>query len=413
MEISFKRNYNESYMVVEGKPEINAFEEKMLKNNQISCLLPFYTMQVNDISQYWYRITAKESLRDFLDHNALTLELIEKVFFYILAACEEVDKFVISQEHILISPENIFFERKNNEFVVYLCYCPFPLGPFIDQFRSVTELLMTLTEPDNELLNQTCYDLYDMSMQDDMSLKEMLDFVRTKRTSEANIVVEKVTLADREPDREFSEYTNTVDRYSKGYNYAAEEEYDEDYYDDYKEEYEENDGGGTSKKSGFFASLFKKTNKDGKTGKVSKKTRHFKKKRGVESIDDEEMERRSFDFEVSPDEELYTPTVLLNDCNNLCAGKLVHSGGFGEDYLIDKDIFRIGSAKDKNEAIIRSKAVSRHHARISREGNDYYLEDLNSTNGTFLNGEILSYSKKIKLKAMDKITFADIAYTFM
>ncbi len=34
-----------------------------------------------------------------------------------------------------------------------------------------------------------------------------------------------------------------------------------------------------------------------------------------------------------------------------------------------------------------SSTVSRHHAQVRREGGQYYLQDLNSTNGTLLNRE--------------------------
>jgi hypothetical protein len=37
--------------------------------------------------------------------------------------------------------------------------------------------------------------------------------------------------------------------------------------------------------------------------------------------------------------------------------------------------------------VLPSHTVSRRHAQIWREGEDYYLSDLGSTNGTLLNGE--------------------------
>ncbi len=56
---------------------------------------------------------------------------------------------------------------------------------------------------------------------------------------------------------------------------------------------------------------------------------------------------------------------------------------------IEKDITTIGRDED-NDIVIPLPIISRHHARIIREGDRLYIEDLNSTNGTFVNGEKIS-----------------------
>jgi len=50
-----------------------------------------------------------------------------------------------------------------------------------------------------------------------------------------------------------------------------------------------------------------------------------------------------------------------------------------------------------NEIVINNIEVSRRHARITiDEKGEYFIEDLNSTNGTFLNGKILKSKQMIK-----------------
>jgi len=46
----------------------------------------------------------------------------------------------------------------------------------------------------------------------------------------------------------------------------------------------------------------------------------------------------------------------------------------------------IGRAND-NDVLISDRTVSSHHARIFTYFNASYIEDLNSTNGTFINGK--------------------------
>ncbi len=60
----------------------------------------------------------------------------------------------------------------------------------------------------------------------------------------------------------------------------------------------------------------------------------------------------------------------------------------------------IGRSED-SELRLKSEFVSRHHSLIVREGDNLYIEDLNSFNGTLVN------SKKVtrrKLKPRDTIT---------
>lgn len=54
-------------------------------------------------------------------------------------------------------------------------------------------------------------------------------------------------------------------------------------------------------------------------------------------------------------------------------------------YFFEKDILNIGRARD-NDIVIENLAVSRNHARIRRIDGKYILTDLNSANGTFVNG---------------------------
>ncbi len=50
------------------------------------------------------------------------------------------------------------------------------------------------------------------------------------------------------------------------------------------------------------------------------------------------------------------------------------------------DVVSIGRNPDCEIALV-SSTVSRHHAQIRREGSQFFLKDLNSTNGTLLNRE--------------------------
>ena len=67
----------------------------------------------------------------------------------------------------------------------------------------------------------------------------------------------------------------------------------------------------------------------------------------------------------------------------------------GQEHPLDSQGTRIGRAVE-NDIVIVSKRVSREHARIWREGRYWYLEDLGSTNGTFLNDERVQGEQRLR-----------------
>jgi putative nucleotidyltransferase with HDIG domain len=75
----------------------------------------------------------------------------------------------------------------------------------------------------------------------------------------------------------------------------------------------------------------------------------------------------------------------------------------------DEDLpFTIGRDKE-NKLCINNSSVSRFHSLLFKENGDYYLQDLDSTNGSFLNGKRV---RKEKLTAGDQITIADVEILF-
>lgn len=71
----------------------------------------------------------------------------------------------------------------------------------------------------------------------------------------------------------------------------------------------------------------------------------------------------------------------------------------------------IGHGPEADARIVRD-TVSQIHARIDRDGDHYYIEDLNSTNGTCVNDEALVYKERRLLKINDIVQIADIRYRF-
>lgn len=61
----------------------------------------------------------------------------------------------------------------------------------------------------------------------------------------------------------------------------------------------------------------------------------------------------------------------------------------GNEYPLEKDEIVLGRDA-KNDIVINDPEVSRKHARLIKNGDDYFYEDLSSTNGSFIQGQRLS-----------------------
>lgn len=76
----------------------------------------------------------------------------------------------------------------------------------------------------------------------------------------------------------------------------------------------------------------------------------------------------------------------------------------GKEYPLDKNELFIGRDLS-NDIVINDPEISRRHSRLFTQGNTFVLEDLGSTNGTFVNGQRLAGPNM--LRPGDVITFGE------
>ncbi len=84
----------------------------------------------------------------------------------------------------------------------------------------------------------------------------------------------------------------------------------------------------------------------------------------------------------------------------------------GLQILLDRPETTIGRLPD-NHLVLDSATVSRHHGRVTRDGNRYDIEDLNSRNGIGINSERLQPNKRRDLTHGDTLRFGDHQLVFL
>ena len=78
-------------------------------------------------------------------------------------------------------------------------------------------------------------------------------------------------------------------------------------------------------------------------------------------------------------------------------------------YDLDKETILIGR-EDDADIVIDNPSVSRKHAQIKKEASGWVVQDLGSSNGTFLHGEKITAPQPVK--EGDEIGFGKFSVVF-
>lgn len=83
----------------------------------------------------------------------------------------------------------------------------------------------------------------------------------------------------------------------------------------------------------------------------------------------------------------------------------------GDVYEVTSNPFTIGKSQTCS-LVVADKVVSRHHAEVVQYGDKYFIKDLSSTNGTFINGNKLMADTDVELKDGQEIIFANKKFIY-
>lgn len=137
-------------------------------------------------------------------------------------------------------------------------------------------------------------------------------------------------------------------------------------------------------------------------------------KNTVNNTSENLMEKKSEKFlkkQVYPD---YGETTVLSAGTVSGPASLVsrEPGELATIYL-NEDLTVIGKMENACDAVIGLPTVSRIHAKIRKREDSYYLTDMNSRNGTTVNGRLLLPDEEYCLEPEDEVDFAQARYIFL
>lgn len=110
---------------------------------------------------------------------------------------------------------------------------------------------------------------------------------------------------------------------------------------------------------------------------------------------------------VTPLEDLKLPVKEGQDCLVIIYSSDARQ--FGKRYLLTAETVSIGRGSE-NEVVLENDAVSRKHAVIEKRSRAYYVQDLESTNGTYVNDALV---RDYQLRRGDQIKIGDTIMKFL
>lgn len=167
------------------------------------------------------------------------------------------------------------------------------------------------------------------------------------------------------------------------------------------------------------ATQIKDTNKrDGIINKIFpiflNKSRNINKEKNIESVSQKELNMECNDLDEALIKNIKETRASHNETTILSEEKFVKLLFENEQedvvFEVEKTPFRIGRFKELVDFDCKNLSVGKVHAEIYIKGLVCFLRDLNSKNGSFINGERLLPSKDYLIKHGDSVSFANQTY---
>lgn len=373
MEVVYKKNLNNNYVVLANSNiVVSDFRLNMLLKNKIKGFLPIYVGCLDGRVEISYLIDSKQSLKQLLERKKLNSNEIINIIKGIINVMDLAGQYLLKVDDILLDMNLIFTDYNFEE--VWFCYYPNSSNNFYEELKKLSQRMLLVTEHSDMKAIEIMYKFFEICSSNDVSINEL----------EKSLVCT-----------------------SNAFNYYS---YNDNIVNDYKD----------SKVCESNDDIYGVPERKWKLNLIIDKIQELFNKerfRELSKFKENNVDKsNNFEEDISEytgdDEEEYdNETILVSDIIKTSDRKLL-SLTDKNDIIITGYPFIIGKLNARADYILDDKLISRLHLKIHREGEEFYIEDMNSKNGSFLNDIQLSPYEMKKMEIGDKITIAKYDYIF-
>lgn len=530
MQVSYKRDMNHNYLILEPEEQIygNEYQIRMLSINDIRGLLKCNMKKMDGNVYFYYEVTSRQSLERIFEKSTMTMDDIKILLLGVKSSIENVAAYLLEPDHVLLDPAYIYMDIETKE--PCLCYLPSYKGTITNSFKELAEFILKRLDHNDPGAVALGYDIYRQTTEENFSIEQIIQSVYRQQTSSDLRLWGKPDQAGQPVQSGAN--TETVSEALKiqaGQNGKLE---DSPFIDTTDPELKrqmkvEKEEGKIKKEAELKKNKSKEVKKHDEVKERGDKSVHYNRKKHVKTEDSSDLTRNSFniwkkarfklnifiivaavfaivgifaagsyfqadmtqlggvvffilggvgylisfinrkkpsknekqknekrdsevvkefmedgkknsdiglvyesdygtrapqssilsvqtdmqeDYQEKPEEHIGQTTILCEneELKKLCFISMEpHLRG---NILLYEEALYIGKMKYKVDVQIDLPVVSRVHAKIWKEDGVYYVMDLNSMNGTFLNGERLEANEKREIGPSDEVAFATASY---
>lgn len=405
MEINFIRETGGNFMEIRENGIQESFEMKMVRNNRIKGLLPVQVRQVNSEYRYLYCINSKRSIAENYGRNGMGSRELEILAESLKEISKSLKEYMLDESGLVLLPEYVFRDMASDRFC--FAYTGLVTEDFRERLRKLFEYILGITDHrDNEAVT-LAYGIYKRLCTDDCTMDELFEHIRSNNSDSGRIettVTENTSVLPEivEEEREVRDYAKI---------YACI---------------------GVAGLTGvifliFFLFLLFNSIRPSALNRmfcglmcvICGTGEYFIYRWYVENKD---FFVKTVRKEVSIPYAEESVNIILPPKNEE-SGTVILSGYEAEHELMwqEEGILRrftvkgdtvIGSSEEKSDCVIHFPGVSRMHAKIIKEDNRFFVKDLNSTNGTLVNGNVLACYQVMPLEKNDTLTLGRLKLMF-
>ena len=452
MKAEYKRDMNHNYLILYGEKDINtdSYQVRMLVGNIIPSLLKCRIQGVDGKFMMYFDITSKQAVSTLYEEKKLGNEDLRLIFGGFVRVMEEAAEYLINPAQLVLKPQYIFADCEKKE--LFFCLMPGYDKDIKEQFQLLTEYILPKIDHEDSEAVILGYGVYRRTMENSFHLEHIKEELYRKQNNKEEIKTE----TEKDSREIFVQETGEESlMQSSGMS--------ENFWREEKTEKTDSHklfgkkvavfvlillalAGVTMAISGGYlphqdisvllgvvlagmggimlAVLIIRKAKDvyKQPQRESREKPQLSEKfvrppvneilqEGSDDSIKTMMEKKSLHREREED---FGETVVLSAGVVSGPASLVsrEPGELAPIYL-QEELTVIGKLENACDAVIDLPTVSRIHAKIRKREEEYYLSDMNSRNGTIVNGRLLLPEEEYRLQEEDEVDFAQARYIFL